>query len=109
MTDAIIDGLDAYATGAEAAGAHEEAGNIRPGIREIERLRTALQQAEEGAAIIVGQISAPEDGLSPGTTAWVIRQAMGISNRARAALSNSETDQTHVQSPAPAGRRDGRE
>ncbi len=53
---------------------------------ERDRLRAALQQAEEGAAIIVGQISAPQDGLSPETTAWVVKQAMAISNRARAAL-----------------------
>ena len=39
MTDPIIDGLDHYASGAEAAGALEEAEHIRQGIREIERLR----------------------------------------------------------------------
>ncbi|KKM22877.1 hypothetical protein LCGC14_1620860 [marine sediment metagenome] len=53
---------------------------------ERDRLKVALQQAEEGVAVIVGQISAPQDGLSPETTAWVVRQAIAVSDRARAAL-----------------------
>ncbi len=55
-----------------------------------DRLKAALQQAEEGAAIIVGQISVPQEGLSPETTAWVVRQATAISNRARAAIAKTK-------------------
>ena len=55
-------------------------------LDERDRLKVALQQAEEGVAVIVGQISAPQDGLSPETTAWVVRQAIAVSDRARAAL-----------------------
>ncbi len=57
---------------------------------ERDRLKAALQQAEEGAAIIVGQISAPQEGLSPETAAWVVRQAQAISIRARAALTKTK-------------------
>ena len=69
-----------------------EAGRIGAALEtaaERDRLVIALQQAEEGAAIIVGQISAPQDGLSPETTAWVVRQAMAVSNRASAALAEA--------------------
>ncbi len=61
---------------------------------ERDRLVEALQMAEEGAAIIVSQISAPREGLSPETTAWVVLQAMSISNRIRTALAAARPPQT---------------
>ncbi len=58
---------------------------------ERDRLMTVLRQIEDLADIIVGQISAPQEGLSPETTAWMLRQVTAIRDRACAAVAKEST------------------